>query len=935
MKIKRILDDMESPMHTLPYRSLSRFAFPIPLFLVILLATPGSAQESAAASGKNVQLEKQVHPELLSEPVTKVPGVEAKPACGELFAKEIVTHEESNADACAARDEGRKLFRKGNYQEAIDKFLEAKKIWDSLNASIPGARYLRDIEGMKKEIADTYYYWAQELYQEGKSLADSARFDAAAAKCRKAVEVYPPCKQIVEKAIADFEKMKRATEFANVTAIEAADPDFVSRKNDIEILLQQGRMFYKIGRWSKAAAKFEEAVTLDPYNAVANDYLRKIYIKLRRSGEARMALTAAERIDEAAWKPIAPILTETGGVDQTVEVQGPKLDETRTIRKKLENIRFKPPLIFENQPIDVVMKYLKQRSKELDEDKEGVNFVLRFNGEGGAAPAGGEDTAKEASEEGDAEEDGEDSAEAEAEEGASSLPLVTMSVVDKNISLLDAIKAVCQSANLRFRIEEYAVVIAGEGVPLTDLVTVVYPVDKEAIEGLPSGESDNPIKDYFIDSGVPFDSGANVVFDDSISRLIVTNTPENQEQIAERIKEMNINDPQIQLQVKFVEISMNDLEELGFEYLVERPQGYYTRAFSEKVIDPAGNETTVIHTATPLDNIRLSSHPVRDIAPGSYYTGREMLISKKAVYNKTSTTPHGINISTGTKELMAPETIPANSSYVIPDTGEYVATYLHNTKKSRTFAANDPLVRNVQKDSLIYGLEQGRPDTVFNWGYYDKNGYHYNAQIHALDQADSTNVLSSPRVTTMNGQQAVVKMVTKKYYPENWTESEMNTVNGVNVFVPSTPEFGDPVEEGITLDVTPSVTEDNYAIEVDMNPIILQFDGWTDYSYPIILEGGTYENTLKMPIFFARTVATHAVSEDGKTIVLGGIIEDKVNMVDDQYPILGDIPLVGRLFQSRGKGSQKTNLLIFLTNTLVTPDGAPIRSHDEEGLPTF
>ena len=58
-------------------------------------------------------------------------------------------------------------------------------------------------------------------------------------------------------------------------------------------------------------------------------------------------------------------------------------------------------------------------------------------------------------------------------------------------------------------------------------------------------------------------------------------------------------------------------------------------------------------------------------------------------------------------------------------------------------------------------------------------------------------------------------------------------------------------------------------------------------------------------------------------------------MVDDQYPILGDIPLVGRLFQSKGRGSDKTSLLIFMTSRLIKPDGSPIRENEERGLPSF
>lgn len=75
------------------------------------------------------------------------------------------------------------------------------------------------------------------------------------------------------------------------------------------------------------------------------------------------------------------------------------------------------------------------------------------------------------------------------------------------------------------------------------------------------------------------------------------------------------------------------------------------------------------------------------------------------------------------------------------------------------------------------------------------------------------------------------------------------------------------------------------------------------------------------------------MSYDGQTVVLGGVINDTVAAVEDQYPILGDLPLIGRLFQSKGRSSKKVNLLVFLTNTLVNPDGTPLRENEARGVP--
>ena len=90
-----------------------------------------------------------------------------------------------------------------------------------------------------------------------------------------------------------------------------------------------------------------------------------------------------------------------------------------------------------------------------------------------------------------------------------------------------------------------------------------------------------------------------------------------------------------------------------------------------------------------------------------------------------------------------------------------------------------------------------------------------------------------------------------------------------------------------------------------------------------------------MPIIESRSINTVVVSYDGETVVMGGVIRDRIAIVEDQYPILGDLPLVGRLFQSKGRGSEKVSLLIFLNNRLIKPDGSPIRENQERGVPSF
>src|SRR6202008_1321604 len=114
-----------------------------------------------------------------------------------------------------------------------------------------------------------------------------------------------------------------------------------------------------------------------------------------------------------------------------------------------------------------------------------------------------------------------------------------------------------------------------------------------------------------------------------------------------------------------------------------------------------------------------------------------------------------------------------------------------------------------------------------------------------------------------------------------------------------------------------------------VNPALLGFS-------PSTLLGTTTEaitltdNVINQPVFSSRKVTTSVSVWDGQTVVLGGLIREDVQKVEDRTPIVGDIPLVGRLFRSNVDQHIKRNLIIFVTARLVTPGGQPVNSTEEE-----
>ncbi|HTO05177.1 MAG TPA: type II secretory pathway, component PulD, partial [Opitutus sp.] len=136
---------------------------------------------------------------------------------------------------------------------------------------------------------------------------------------------------------------------------------------------------------------------------------------------------------------------------------------------------------------------------------------------------------------------------------------------------------------------------------------------------------------------------------------------------------------------------------------------------------------------------------------------------------------------------------------------------------------------------------------------------------------------------------------------------------------------------GVELRVTPTVEDDDYSISLDLNPRVTEFDGFVEFGGPSIAISGSTTVTVPsgfyQPIFSVRDISTKVTLWDGATLIMGGLTREEVKKVNDKVPFLGDIPIFGRMFRSKGESAQKRNLLIFVTANLVSPGGSPKKQH--------
>ncbi len=184
------------------------------------------------------------------------------------------------------------------------------------------------------------------------------------------------------------------------------------------------------------------------------------------------------------------------------------------------------------------------------------------------------------------------------------------------------------------------------------------------------------------------------------------------------------------------------------------------------------------------------------------------------------------------------------------------------------------------------------------------------ATLSALQSEQRSKLVSNPTVVVMNNQQA--KFQVGEDYPIrqfsiNDQTGQLETGEVEYRFV------------GVQLDVTPSVNAAGM-ISMDVHPVVSALGD------VVTTQAGVAGNTLlEDRIFKTRDAQTQVTIKDGYTIALGGLTAEEKRDNKSQVPLLGDIPLLGKLFQDNGSSKVSTNLIIFLTAKTLNPDGSNYR----------
>src|SRR5213082_270895 len=723
-------------------------------------------------------------------------------------------------------------------------------------------------------------------------------------------------------------------------------PKFIAKIEEVKALLTEADGYYNSGRYDLAHKKYDQVLNLDPYNVAARRGQEKIDNAKYRYGEEAYNETRGRSLWEVEKGWEEPVRQYGQAVAPFADAFARDASGTARITTKLNTIII-PRVEFRDASIREAIDFLRQQAVENDpatEGKKGVDIVLRLAPLGQIAPPpvpvqpapAGPGAAAPGT--------------APATGGApvTARPVVARPVVaaaptspaDARITITlnqvplgEALRYIASQAGLKVKVEPYAVSI----IPLTEqsneLITKEYRVPPGFISAtvsggtsalqrgayktaqstaLPAGTGKDTqestggqqlvnregAKEYLEALGVPFPEGASANFLPESSRLIVRNTQDNLDLVDALVEQANVAVPkQVEIESKFVEITQNNLKELEFDWLL----GPFNIG-NHKVFGSGGTAGTGV----PINSANFPfNNPNPTGGPGTPIAGDGTAGGPVTAGNRSG----NIAISANAIDALLFPTLGASS--VAPG---------------------------------IFGLAGVFTDPQFQ------------VVIRALNQKKGVDLLSAPKVTTKSGQRAVIEIVREFRYPTTFTPPQVPSMTGgtggtgtvsIEVVTPTTPQSFETRNTGVTLEVEPVVGPDGTTIDLNLVPQVVEFEGFINYGSPIFASSSSFFNTLtgglvtipqsiitpnviNQPIFSARKVTTSVSVYDGSTVVLGGLMREDVQKTEDRTPIIGDIPIVGRLFRTNADQHVKRNLVIFVTAHLVTPAGTPFNSTEEE-----
>ena len=819
-------------------------------------------------------------------PVTITHAGESSTGMSELAQREAIRRQQAVAEADQLLIDGRTAYAAADYEKAVTKYKQALAV-------LPVAPVLEDRRASIKQ-----------------HLVDGSV--ALAAKYRK-VGKYTEARGLLENVLSpevDANNPMAKRELAYLDDPIRTNPALTyEHTQNVDVVrrgLYMGEGHYNLGKYDDAKKEFEKVLRVDPYNKAArrwmeriagakSDYYRSAYDQMRAE-----LLMEVDKAWELAVPMDAPDATNNNVFDPTIN------SGSALIQEKLRSIII-PVIDFEDTSVEEAVDFLRQRSRELDNTTtdpamKGINFTIRKPRSAGAPAAGAAADALDAA--------------------AAALPVADPGALRvrelklTNVPIATALKYICDNTRLKYKIDDFAVTLVPASEDGEDIVTRTFQVPPDFISALSDGGSgDAPattdpfgaapaaggvtglkpragVQELLKNKGVPFPDNASANYIPANSSLVVRNTPSNMDLIEQIIMAMQAGAPkQIKIMTKFVEISQENSEELGFDWIIT-PFGLGSDLFAGGGTIGSGTARGNTDFINPVNGVTIPGIPA---APGANVS----------------------NIVTGGTR--------SGSNAITRDSINSILNNPNRTAQNSSVAPGILSLTGLFTDGQVQMIMRG------------------------LSQKKGADIMTAPSIMARSGQKATIEIIREFIYPTEYEPPEIPQQFGGNnnqgggigggggggggafPVTPATPTAFEPRNTGVTLEIEPTLGANDSVIDLRFAPEIVEFEGFINYGSPIQSSSSDAlgnpttititENRIEMPVFSVRRVSTALSIYDGHTVAVGGLMREDVQNVEDKVPILGDIPLIGRLFQTKAENRIKSNLIIFVTAQIIDATG--------------
>lgn len=651
----------------------------------------------------------------------------------------------------------------------------------------------------------------------------------------------------------------------------ALDAEHTKNVDQVRRLLYTADGAYNLGKFDEAVKVYQDVLRIDPTNSAARRGMERV--AAAKSGYQKAAYDHArsEMLGqvEAGWsnQVPAPDLGDGPGDPGASGLDAPEM----TVDAKLDSIII-PKILMDQATIDEAVDFLRNASRRPDiagGADSGVNITVNL---------GPPDS-----------------------EAAKRIRSLKFDLQLSNVPLRHVLKILTDMTQTSFKTDEFAVVISPAGSTDGELVARTYRVPPDFLTSLSagaggSGSSDDPFGEPSADKGlltkrlsaqealtrqgVSFPEGSSASYINNTLRIV--NTATNQDLISQIVAAMTQTEPVlVSVRVTMIRTEQTHLEELGFDWLVS-----------------------------------------------------PFALSANNVFGGGGTVGNGMARTSG--DFVS----PVNGT-TLPGLSNDPTAIANPGVMTNGLRSGDGAISNNSIDNLINNPGRAQQNTVAP-GVLSVTGLFSDGQaqmiMRGLDQKKGVDIMAKPSTVTRSGQQATVEVLREFIYPTEYEPPELPNSVGVGGGAPVTPATPTAFETkpvGIQLEVLPVADANKRYVDLTINPSFSDFDGFVNYGNPIQtatqgllgqIETVTIsENAILMPVFSAQRTNTQITVADGATIAIGGLMASSIQNVEDKVPVLGNVPVLGRLFSSTAKKPVNTAIIFLVHVELVDPTGRPYR----------